>query len=704
VTDSISALVGDRRSDTIDLVEGTSFAVSARSGAIGESHVHGLFALDTRLLSRWQIEIDGWPIEPLSFVPSSAFSGTFVSRGEDADQPDSPITLIQRRHVGRGMREDIEVRSHGRACELTVRLHVATDLAGLFDVKAGHFLELSPVRRIFEGDCMKLLPDDTRGSMVEGVVVRWSAVPDSVTDDGVDGVVSWSFSLPDGGTWTTCTEVGFLANGAHVPPSHRCGQPVDEAIPVDRLRTWRAQAPQLRSRSSTLDRAITTAIDDLGALRIFDPEHVDRLVVAAGAPWYMALFGRDSLLASWMALPFNQDLAAGVLAELASMQGARSEALTEEQPGRILHEVRFDRLGSRMFAGTNTYYGTIDATPLFVMLAAELARWTGVTERLVGLMPAVDRAIGWIEQFGDRDGDGFVEYLRANADGLEHQGWKDSWDGIRHADGSIAVPPIALCEVQGYVYAAYRGRAALARALGEGEGAARSFDDRADHLRRRFDEAFWLEREGHYAIGLDGDKRPIASMTSNVGHLLWCGIVADDRAVQLAGRLSSPAMFTGWGLRTLASDSPAYNPLSYHCGSVWPHDTAIAVAGLSRYGLDAEAQAIGRALIDAAATAGGRLPELFGGFDRGDIGAPVPYPGACSLQAWASAAPMLLVRAMLGLEPDVPSGRIALRPRLATDVGPMALRGVLIGGHLVDIEADGDTAEVSGIDLHVHVS
>jgi glycogen debranching enzyme len=244
----------------------------------------------------------------------------------------------------------------------------------------------------------------------------------------------------------------------------------------------------------------------------------------------------------------------------------------------------------------------------------------------------------------------------------------------------------------------------LARALGEGETTARSFDDRADELQRRFAEVFWLDGEGYYALGLDRDKQPIGSMTSNTGHLLWCGIVPERRAGQLAGRLASSAMFTGWGLRTLASDSPGYNPLSYHCGSVWPHDTAIAVAGLSRYGFDTEAQMIARGLLDAAAVGGGRLPELFGGFDRSDIAAPVPYPGACSLQAWASAAPLLLVRAMLGLDPNVPAGLIALRPRLAREVGRVALHGVLIGGQVVDIDAGGDTAEVSGSELAVRQS
>jgi glycogen debranching enzyme len=685
----------------VTLVDGTTFVVSGSSGAIGDAAVHGLYLFDTRAISRWRIDVRDWNVEPLSFVPDGPFAGVFVARADKARRPDAPVTLIQRRYVGRGMREDVEIRNHGTARRLTVRLSVATDLAGLFDVKEGRQRRRRAIRVTAGADGLRLraLPD--AASTLDEVVVTSSERPDAIDEDS--GTLLWHLTLDAGGLWSTCIEVSVVVGGRDVSPSHRCGEPVEEAIPVDRLRQWRNLTPQFESGDTVLDRMVTRAVDDLGALRIFDPEHAERVVVAAGAPWFMALFGRDSLLASWMALPFDQQLAAGVLAELADKQGSATDSRTEEQPGRILHEVRFDRASARLLGGSNIYYGTIDATPLFVMLVAELARWTGITDQIRSLMPAVDRAIDWIEQSGDRDGDGFVEYFRANPDGLEHQGWKDSWDGIRHADGTVAAAPVALCEVQGYVYAAYRARAALAIALGEGTATAGSFDARAEALRQHFDEAYWLDERGCYAVGLDADKQQIRSLTSNIGHLLWVGIVPEHRAARLAEHLVSPALNSGWGVRTLGTNEAGYNPLSYHCGSVWPHDTALAIAGLSRHGLDDASQRLARGLIDAASTSEGRLPELFGGFDRGDIGAPVPYPSSCSPQAWSSASPLLVVRAMLGLDPDLPAGRLRVRPRIPDAIGHLRLRGVRLGAERVDITADGEGIAVTGTDLVVEI-
>ncbi|MEL6893476.1 MAG: amylo-alpha-1,6-glucosidase, partial [Actinomycetota bacterium] len=474
---------------------------------------------------------------------------------------------------------------------------------------------------------------------------------------------------------------------------------------VARLRNWRHSASRISTDDPTLRAAVDRAVDDLGALRIFDPAHTDRTVVAAGAPWFMTLFGRDSLLTSWMSLLVDHDLALGVLQELADTQGEREDPRSDEQPGKILHEVRFDRLSARLLGGHGRYYGSIDATPLFVMLAAELTRWVGADDRIRSLLPAVDRAIEWIDRFGDRDGDGFIEYLRGDPAGLEHQGWKDSWDGIRHADGAVAAPPIALCEAQGYVYGALLARADLARSFGESAETRRTFLERADHFKAHFNDAFWSDRRGAYIVGLDAEKRPIESNASNIGHLLWTGIVPEARRRAVADLLVAPSMFSGWGLRTLASDAAGYNPLSYHCGSVWPHDTAIAVAGLAAACLDDAASVLAGGLLDASTHSGGRLPELFAGFARDDVGAPVPYPASCSPQAWSAAAPLLLVRAMLGLQPDAVAGRLLLRPRLAPGIDRLHVTGLPIGDATVDIRVEGAdaTVDVVGGSLDVNV-
>lgn len=697
---------GPTRAGNVNLVDGTTFVVSSRSGAVGDEPSQGLFVLDTRIVSRWSVEVLDWHLAPLVFAPSSPFSGTFVSRVERPGEIDAPVVVVQRRHVGGTMREDIEIRNHGPGRDLVVRLHVAADLAGLFDVKAGHDGTTGRDVRVEATDHGLVLTTDGVAGPAGGVIVTRVMVTSTEPPAAIDvtgSVLSWTIRLEAGGSWQTCLVVtASTRNGASIGPTHPCDVPVDEALPSGRMRRWRDRIATVESDDAWFDRAVDVSLDDLGSLRIFDPDHPDRVVVAAGSPWFMALFGRDSLLTSWMALPFDQELALGVLAELADTQGRREHELTDEQPGRILHEVRFDPLSTELLGGANRYYGTADATPLFVMLVAELARWIGLTDEVRALLPAVDRALGWVDRSGDRDDDGFVEYERSHEGGLLHQGWKDSWDGIRHDDGTVAEPPIALCEVQGYVYAAFRGRAALARAMGDREVAA-TYDDRADRLARRFDEVFWLPDVEWYAVGLDGAKRPVRSLTSNLGHLLWTGIVSPERARRLASVLGSPQMFTGFGLRTLAADSVGYNPLSYHCGSVWPHDTAIAVAGLARYGFDAEARTLATGLLGAARAGNGRLPELFGGFARDDIGAPVPYPSSCSPQAWAAASPLLLLRSLLGLEPDVLSGRLDLRPRLPPSFGRLRLRGIPIAGRSVDVEASGRDAVVTGTDLTVTI-
>jgi glycogen debranching enzyme len=403
-----------------------------------------------------------------------------------------------------------------------------------------------------------------------------------------------------------------------------------------------------------------------------------------------------------MALPTTHRLAAGVLQSLAEGQGEETVAATEEQPGRILHEVRYDHRSLGLLGGANAYFGTADATPLFVMLVAEYLRFSGDTALVEQLMPAVDDALAWMRDHGDRDGDGFIEYQRMTDSGLANQGWKDSWDGIRYGDGRIATAPIALCEVQAYAYGALCARAYLADVFGDA-GTAQAYRDRAEEFRDAFDAAFWVDHLGCYAVGLDADKAPIDSVTSNIGHCLWTGIVPQHRSAALADHLSSPALFSGWGVRTLSADNPAYNPLSYHCGSVWPHDTAIAVAGLDRYGHHREASLIRSGLLDTAAALGGRLPELFAGFSRSDLPAPVPYPASCSPQAWAAASSLLVVRSMLGLEPDVPNGIVRVRHGLGEEAAGLRADGVAIGDNRVVITANAGRTTVSGLDPAITV-
>ena len=365
-----------------------------------------------------------------------------------------------------------------------------------------------------------------------------------------------------------------VLDGVEIPPRYGTGQPIETSQPAARHEAWRQTAPTVSTPEERLSSVLATSAEDIGALRIFDPDHPDRVVVAAGVPWFMTLFGRDSLLTSWMLLPVDPTVALGTLQTLAHLQGSRVDPLTEEEPGRILHEVRSGLDAEMTLGGSNLYYGSVDATPLFVMLLGELRRWGLATADVDALVPHADRALEWIEEYGDRDGDGFIEYRRATDRGLINQGWKDSFDGINFASGNLAEPPIALAEVQGYVYAAFLARAHFAREAGDAE-VARHWADRATAMKRRFNEAFWLADRGYFAIALDAEKRPVDGLASNMGHCLWTGIIDEDKAAAVVDHLMSPEMFTGFGVRTLGTTMGAYNPMSYHNGSVWPHDNAI---------------------------------------------------------------------------------------------------------------------------------
>jgi len=390
----------------------------------------------------------------------------------------------------------------------------------------------------------------------------------------------------------------------------------------------------------------------------------------------------------------DPDLALGTLQTLARFQGTDVDPATEEEPGRILHEMRFGDTASLSLGGGQVYYGSVDATPLFVMLLGELQRWSGRRAEVDALLPVTDRCLQWIDDFGDRDGDGYVEYQRASDRGLRNQGWKDSWDGVRFADGTLGEPPIALCEVQGYVYAALTARAHFAVERDD-TALATQLQVRAAELKRAFNEDFWLDEHQWFAMGLDRDKRPLDALTSNIGHCLWTGIVDDDKAPAVAKHLLSADCFSGWGVRTLATSMVGYNPISYHCGSVWPHDTAICAAGLMRYGMVEESHRVMEGLVAAAGQFEYRLPELFAGLDRDEFDAPVSYPTSCSPQAWAAAAPLLLLRTMLRFEPDIRAGSLHIAPVLPPWIPELHLEGLPLADGTVAFHAEGDRLDVS---------
>ena len=677
-------------SDTLTLVAGQTFCATGRDGDITDAP-HGLFFADLRAISRLRLRVDGNQLQALASAVDGASSATFVLRSLIPTRSGSRAFIVRRRRLGAGMSEQIEIRNYGRGTlDITLGLDVETDFADLFAVKEGRAAEPGE-RQIAVGvntiDFSWQLEELRRR-----VRITFDGDLQAITESGV----SWSVSVPP----KTSATVGFRVDVALADEWMQDHRPVSARARAEAA-AWLAAAPQLRTAHVGLALAFDRALEDLGSLRLFDTVHGGPPVIAAGAPWFMTLFGRDSLLTGWMALPVDPTLAYGVVRALADLQGRNDNPHTEEEPGRILHEVRLVDAASPSFRDGEAYFGTVDATPLFVVLVGELSRWGLPDDLLASLLPAVERAMTWIDR-RTRAGGGYVAYRRLTSRGLTNQGWKDSWDGVRYHDGRVAKAPIALCEVQGYVYAAHLARAEIAVRLGD-EARAQAERIAAAELKERFNRDFWCAELGWLGMGLDGEGRCIDALASNAGHCLWTGIVDDEHAAAVADRLTSAPMWSGWGLRTLAADEVAFDPTSYHCGSVWPHDNAIAAAGLMRAGFTEEAHRVILAQLAMAEVAHGRLPELLCGTDRADIPTPVPYPTSCSPQAWAAASPLMFLRTLLGFDPDVPSGVCRVAPRLPAEIHDIHLSGVRLWDHRLDVHVRDGAIEVRGLPASIEL-
>lgn len=666
--------------ELVTLVHGTTFAILDRRGDLcGRNGPQGLFVGDTRVCSELVLLIDGEAPEPLTVSVVGPGEAAFAGRSGDG------ATFIRRCwSVGAGATCELQLLSRSQSARtVRVELGMTSDFADLFAVKDGRAPGHVAARR------------DEATAAPPGTEVRLEQA------DGHRGVVLRAEA--GGGADVTSTETG-LAWDVHLPPRGRwrChltltavrdGAPVDET--VQRWEHGRGDSRlQVASDVPGLADAVRRSLEDLEALRLVDPLHPGDRVVAAGAPWFMTLFGRDSILTSWMALPADPGLGLATARTLARLQGTRTDPATDEQPGKILHEVRFGRTSSLSLARAERYFGTADATPLFVLLVHQLWRWGAPWPEIEALLPAVDRATGWMAGPGDPDGDGFIEYQRASPTGLRNQGWKDSWDGIAFADGRLAEPPIALAEVQGYAFAAWQAAGDLWEAAGDDDRASAS-RARAGALAAAFDEAFWLEEHGWYALALDAAKEPVDALASNLGHLLWTGIVPDARVDAVADVLMGGTLRSGWGIRTLATTMARYDPLGYHTGSVWTHDTAICAHGLARSGHPHEAGRAVAALVDVAAASGYRWPELYGAEPVG--GRPAPYPASCRPQAWAAASAGLIVSTVLGLRADAPNGRLVLSPLPDPPCGALRVEGLRVSGLPVTVEVSA-TGHVVAVD------
>jgi glycogen debranching enzyme len=683
--------VGTGPLSEVTCVRGASFVVSGPSGDIAPHGDQGFYVRDTRFLDELAVLVDGVPPLQLSagsVAGAQAVFHGYLPPGSD-HEVDATVLVTRRRLVAGGLHEEVHLSNSGaEEVHLSVEVVLASDFAYIFDVKHGRQLEhVAPEER--DGALVWQRPGG-----VEQVTVRSEELRPR------DGALHGSFTIAPGDALRCCLEVSIQDVYGEVVPTAGCealaGSPwrvFDDDEPSGDGRAW------IAASEPRLARLIRRSVADLRSLELHDPEEPSDRFLAAGSPWYLTLFGRDSLWSAFMALPMDLELAGGTLRTLARRQGQRIDRDTEEEPGKILHEVRRGSLTDRGDLPPN-YYGSVDATPLFVLLAHEAWCWGLPADEVEALLPHVEAALAWMRDHGDPDGDGFLEYVRHGTRGLANQGWKDSHDGIRFAEGTIARAPMALSEVQGYAYAAAMRGAELLDRFGRAGG--EGWRDWAAALRERFRQRFWLEdADGPYpAVALDRDKRAVDSVASNMGHLLFTGILDPEETGHVAARLSSPDLSSGYGLRTLSRRNGGYNPISYHCGSVWPHDTAIAVWGLATTGHTAAMGRLLDGLVTASPTFHYRLPELMAGIGSDLSPTPVPYPASCRPQAWAAGGVLLMARALLGIHPRIPDGTLTIRPALPGSVHRFAVRDLPLAGGRLHVEVVGDRVEavLDGLD------
>ena len=651
--------------ETISILDGNTFVTSDRRGDI-EAHRDdptGLFSWDTRFLSRWVLTVDGQRLNLLSTDDTQYFQVQFfLAAGTGTVYIDSGVSIIRRRAVGDGFHEDLTVMNHGEeAVDLTIRIDADADFADLFEVK--------DYRRVEDG---RLVLGYRRDTFVRETWI--SAGAGAGVDDGG---LTFAVHIEAGGEWSACVNVVTARLGGPVVERTKYGHGESHAKPIMEcsLEEWLDDAPRLETDWDWLKRVYRRSLIDLAALRFTPRSLPGQSLPAAGLPWFMTVFGRDSIITSLQALPFTPELAKATLLVLAQRQGTRSDDFREEDPGKILHEMRFGEMTAFEERPHSPYYGSADATPLFLVLLDEYERWTGDGQLVRDLEFEARAALEWLDAYGDHDGDGYVEYERRNQEtGLENQCWKDSWDSIAFRDGALAALPRATCEIQGYAYDARVRAARLAREFWHDPAFAERLERDAADLKERFNRDYWVEDRGFFALALDGDGRQVDSLTSNIGHLLWSGIADEAKAKACVRHLMGAGLFSGWGVRTMAEGEGRYNPIGYHVGTVWPHDNALVAWGLRRYGFAEEAARIAAGMLDAARYFRGRLPEAFAGFPRLMTRFPAEYPTACSPQAWAAGTPLLLLRTMLGLEPH--GEHLIVEPALPVGIGRLELLGI----------------------------
>lgn len=713
--------------DNITLKDDFTFLVSDLNGNLTNGpEGHGMYLRDTRYLSRLELLVNGEQPHTLSYTADYNIAATFrlstshvaevmgFTEGETFERTISnSVGITRRRYIKRGLIESLELTNyHPKPLHVSLAVRFGADFADIFVVRGMPWTAEGNAINVAVAEDARAVTFTSKALPQEGSGVTSGAGPRRAlhfeSSRAADRWQEVSGTSPFTGETlpelllhydlalephrTVAIEMRFMPvdEGERVEQSGSTGSFNSEVAEMRAVYTrWLEQCTSVETGDYQLDRIFKTATLDLRALMQQEPTG---LVVTAGLPWYFTLFGRDSLITALQTLSLNPQIAIDTMRALAAYQADGFDDFRDMEPGKILHELRRGDMTLRGEVPHSPYYGSVDSTLLFILLYSEMFRWIDDEALFRELWPNISRAVEWAEKYGDMDGDGYIELKRRSARGILHQGWKDSDESIGGDLGPRPAQPLALVEVQGYWYAAMVGLAETLRRYGSGEQVALAgrLEQKAATLKEQFNRDFWWPEEGFYVQALDSAKRQIRAVTSNIGHCLWNGIIDDGRAALVAQRLVQPDLLSGWGVRTMSAKDPSYNPMSYHNGSVWPHDNSLLLAGLRRYGFRTEMLRVVDEILAAATTfPDGRLPELYCGFERGTGEAreasPAPYPVSCSPQAWAAGTPSLILQTLLGLQPNTRSGTLNISPVLPQGLDDINVSGLRVGNSRVNL-------------------
>ena len=672
----------------IAIHQGQTVLITEESGRIGWPSDKGLYFFDTRIISSWAIYANGAPWDLLtggaiSYYAARIFLTNRTLLTEDGVIPQRTMGLTISRWISGGMHEDLDVTNDNKkAVKFQLEIALRCDFADIFEVKSGSIVRRGRVTTDWSEPDQQLRTTYRNGDFSRAVTI-FSTHAKAVY---ANGRLSFEVALEPGGSWHCCLRYGLTDGERHFSSPTDCVGQSHKSDHSETMADWLQNVVKIQTSNEEFYRLFRQGLEDMAALRL-PIKGTDHLVFlpAAGLPWFIAPFGRDSLIVSLQNTLIYPEFASGALEILGSLQAQETDDYRDAEPGRILHEKRYGEFAHFKLIPHTPYYGTADATPLYLIILHVAWRANGDRALLERHLETAEGCLSWIDNYGDRDGDGFQEYQTRSPVGYENMGWKDSPDCVVYPDGSLVKGPKALCELQGYVYDAWIRMAEAFDALGKPER-AQALRAKACALFHRFNEAFWDEELGFYAYALDGEKKKVLTVASNAGHCLWSGIVPPERAKKVVDRLMAPDMWTGWGIRTLSKNNPAFNPYNYQTGSIWPHDNAIIAFGFKRYGFGAEAARIAHDISVAASHFKlNQLPELYTAFERDETNFPVQYLGANVPQAWAAGSAFMLTQAMLGFLPDAPRNKLYVDPSLPTWLPDLVVHDLRVGQHKIDI-------------------